>query len=70
MGFPLYHLDIIVLNHRYWLIFIHIMHTGLLFGWDSSMALYELVFFIHLIMFLIVETRYVFYTIYDSFENK
>jgi photosystem II CP47 chlorophyll apoprotein len=45
MGFPLYHIHIIVLNHPYWLIFIHIMHTGLLFGWDSSMALYELVFF-------------------------
>ncbi|TYH83309.1 hypothetical protein ES332_D02G124000v1 [Gossypium tomentosum] len=45
MGLPWYRVHTVVLNDLGCLLFVHIMHTALVAGWVSSMALYELVIF-------------------------
>ncbi len=45
MGLPWYDVHTIVLNYPGCLIVVHLMHTTLVFGWASSMALYELTVF-------------------------
>jgi photosystem II CP47 chlorophyll apoprotein len=45
MGLPWYHVHTVVLNDPSRLIVVHLMHTTLVFGWASSMALYKLAVF-------------------------
>ncbi|MBA0878039.1 hypothetical protein Goshw_029621 [Gossypium schwendimanii] len=45
MGLPGYRVHTVVLNDPSHLLSIHIMHTALVAGWASLMALYELAIF-------------------------
>ncbi|CAN6458708.1 unnamed protein product [Victoria cruziana] len=45
MGLPCYRVHTVALNDPGRLLFVHIMHTALVSGWASSMALYELAIF-------------------------
>uniref|UniRef100_A0A2N9GWY6 Photosystem II CP47 reaction center protein n=1 Tax=Fagus sylvatica TaxID=28930 RepID=A0A2N9GWY6_FAGSY len=73
MGLPWYRVHTVVLNDPGRLISVHIMHTALVAGWAGSMALYELAVFDPsdpVLDPMCGETRYVCYTLHDSFRNN